>query len=448
LGIIIKHVKTLQRRKISMIIANVAVVIAGSASLLSDQTFDHLKSYEYLATVLIVIASSFFSIAHIVIPPKFDVYVTRIFMVFAGGFLLMGQTTAALYTDSNIVFYVLWLPPFYAVLMFETWRQNSVKIGVSYACLSAVVVIIAAYLGPHTWNDLGAVLLPTMIFAQFITVLVFGRLSFILSRNASKAARSEALEEMTEQLRSAAALAEERAVEAHKANLAKSQFIANMSHELRTPLNAIIGFSDMLISHPELAEDKERALEYLTHIKESGTHLLSLVGDVLDVSKMEAGKMEVDAEEFALCSLMSEVRSKLDILATSKDISIIVDAPEAEHLLVADRMMVTQILLNLGSNAIKFTPKGGRIDFACFHKDGGTMVKVSDTGAGMSEDVLNEVLEPFVQADNVYARSEGGTGLGLYIVKSMMALHGGTITLDSEVNEGTTVTLFFPVQAK
>jgi signal transduction histidine kinase len=431
-----------------MIIANIAVIFAGVLSILSDQIFGHLIAHEIIATTLLVAASIGFVLAYIVLPPEQDVLITRIFMVFAGAFLLMGQATAGLYADSNIEFYLLWLPPFYVVLMFETGLQDNIRIGLLYACLSAIVVTVATLLGPHTLNDLGAFFLPTMVFAQFVAVFVFGRLSFVLSKSAAKAARSEALEEMTDKLRSAATLAEERAVEAHKANFAKSQFIANMSHELRTPLNAIIGFSDMLITHPELFKDEERIVEYITHIKESGTHLMSLVGDVLDVSKIEAGKMEVDAEEFSLCGLISEVTSKLHILATSKDISINVDSNEVEHLLVADRMMVTQILLNLGSNAIKFTPKGGRIDFACFHKDGGIMVKVSDNGVGMSDDVLNEVLEPFVQADNVYARSEGGTGLGLYIVKSMMALHGGTITLDSEVNEGTTVTLFFPAKAE
>ncbi len=235
--------------------------------------------------------------------------------------------------------------------------------------------------------------------------------------------------------------------ESERINNAKSRFLATMSHELRTPLNAIIGFSDML-TNVALKLDPAREVEYAKLINESGHHLLSVVNGILDMSKMESGNFEITPEPFAPAPA---VRSCCDLLALKAQeagvelkVRIAADLPE----IVADRRAVNQIMLNLISNAIKFTPRGGRVSVSAICDGARLAVAVEDTGVGIGEADLPRLGEAFFQTRASYDRRHDGTGLGLSIVKGLVRLHGGDMDIRSRLGEGTRVTVRLPLDCE
>ncbi len=235
--------------------------------------------------------------------------------------------------------------------------------------------------------------------------------------------------------------------EAERANRAKSQFLANMSHELRTPLNAILGFSALLRDDASGRLDEATRLRFLNQIHSSGQHLLELINDVLDLSKVEAGQMDLLLQPVELGQLIDEVRATVEPLARTKSIALnIVLAPELR--LVADPAKVRQMLLNLVSNAIKFTPSGGRIDIRRRRIESAVEISVTDTGIGIAEKDLGRLFTEFQQLDPGRGQRQEGTGLGLALTKRMAELHGGQVTVESEPGKGSTFTLRLPVQPK
>jgi two-component system cell cycle sensor histidine kinase PleC len=233
--------------------------------------------------------------------------------------------------------------------------------------------------------------------------------------------------------------------EAETANAAKSAFLANMSHELRTPLNAILGFSE-IIGQKAMGESAlERYCEYARDIHHSGGHLLSLINDLLDVAKIEAGKMEIDPRPLDPRHVTDSIsRIMSSRLAAKKLVLSVALAPDLP-LLVADERAVKQMLLNLISNAVKFTPVGGHISISCGVPDtGGMEFCVEDDGPGIAPDKLGRIFQPFSQIDNRFDREAGGTGLGLALVQGLAHLHGGRAWLESELGHGTRAYLYFP----
>jgi len=224
----------------------------------------------------------------------------------------------------------------------------------------------------------------------------------------------------------------------------KSEFLASMSHELRTPLNSIIGFADVLLEGID-GELNERMEEDVRLIRSSGEHLRELIGDILDMSKIEAGMMELRPEAVDVTELVDDLKAfaRTQFMAYSKDLDFVIEiAPDVERVR-ADRTRFKQVLYNLVSNAIKFTPDG-RVTLSMTTDDGDLLVKVEDTGIGIKEDDLPIVFEQFRQVDGSLTRSSGGTGLGLPISKSLVELHGGEIWVDSEVGVGTTFAFTIP----
>jgi cell cycle sensor histidine kinase DivJ len=235
--------------------------------------------------------------------------------------------------------------------------------------------------------------------------------------------------------------------EQERASTAKSRFLATMSHELRTPLNAIIGFSEML-GNETLVFDDARKLEYAKLINESGRHLLSVVNGILDMSKMETGNFEITPEPFAPGPAIVSCCDLLALKARDAGVSIKtrigLNLPEV----VADRRAFSQILINLISNAIKFTPREGRITVSAHCDDSKLTLVVEDTGVGIGEDDLPRLGEAFFQARASYDRRHDGSGLGLSIVKGLVRLHGGEFNITSRLGQGTQVTVRLPLNAE
>ncbi|MGD0144081.1 MAG: ATP-binding protein [Rhizomicrobium sp.] len=228
------------------------------------------------------------------------------------------------------------------------------------------------------------------------------------------------------------------------ANRTKTEFLANMSHELRTPLNAILGFSEM-IGCGMFGPIADKYVEYSRDIHRSGEHLLALVNDVLDLAKLEAGKLELRETEVCVRELVDECFTLLRNRADAGGVSLQTELPAGLPPLRADGRAVKQLLLNFLSNAVKFTPAGGQVTVRA-NCGRGLSISVSDTGIGMSESEIAVALSPFGQVDSKLARKHQGTGLGLPICKSLMQLHGGDLAVTSRPNEGTTLTARFPAE--
>jgi signal transduction histidine kinase len=236
---------------------------------------------------------------------------------------------------------------------------------------------------------------------------------------------------------------EDKSRQIEAANRHKSEFLANMSHELRTPLNAIIGFSEVL-QERLFGELNEKQAEYTQDILTSGQHLLSLINEILDLSKVEAGRMELELATFDLPLAIDNARTFVRERATKHGITLDVDVDERLGDYVGDERKIKQILLNLLSNAVKFTPEGGRIGIHASKTNGTVEISVSDTGIGIPPDDQTTIFEEFRQVGGDYAQKKEGTGLGLTLAKKFVELHGGKIWVESEVGKGSTFTFTLP----
>jgi signal transduction histidine kinase len=229
------------------------------------------------------------------------------------------------------------------------------------------------------------------------------------------------------------------------ANKHKSDFLANMSHELRTPLNAIIGFSEVLIDKM-FGEVNEKQADYLKDIHESGKHLLSLINDILDLSKIEAGRMDLEISSFHLPTALSNAMTLVRERAQRHGIGLELEVGAGLGEFQADERKFKQIVVNLLSNAVKFTPDGGKVDVAARNLGKKIQIAVRDTGIGIAPEDHAAVFEEFKQVGRDYTRKAEGTGLGLALTKRFVELHGGEIRLESTLGKGATFTFTLPVR--
>ncbi len=234
-------------------------------------------------------------------------------------------------------------------------------------------------------------------------------------------------------------------LEAEEANASKSEFLANMSHELRTPLNSIIGFSDILLEKV-FGELNEKQFRYVSNISASGRHLLVLINDILDLSKVEAGKMDLHYSEFSIHPVFEEVKVVLSPLAQAKSLEVTFNVESDFTTLEADRGRIIQVLYNLVSNAIKFTPNGGKVSIYCKKSGNRALISVIDTGIGISAEDQVKLFQPFTQLDASATKQYCGTGLGLALVKKIVNLHQGDIWVESDPGKGSNFTFAVPLR--
>lgn len=257
----------------------------------------------------------------------------------------------------------------------------------------------------------------------------------LVDANANLTRRVEELKKTRDELRAAKLIAE-------AADKSKSEFLANMSHELRTPLNAVIGFSEVMLTGA-FGEMNEKYTDYSTCILDSGRHLLSLINDILDISKVEAGQFELHQSDVTVVEAVAASHRLIKERAHSKNINIELDVP-AKITIFADEVKLKQILLNLLTNAVKFTPEGGKITITARDEDEKVCIYVTDNGIGMDKEGIRKALIPFGQVDGAFTRTQEGTGLGVPLTKKLVELHGGELLMTSELGKGTTVEVCLP----
>jgi len=310
-----------------------------------------------------------------------------------------------------------------------------------YASLAPVVFGIAATAAVST--DMGAAMLAGLSVCAVLFHLVLALRTHetaltTMGLGAEKDTLFGALEE-------ANAKHDEARRRAEEANLAKSRFLATMSHELRTPLNAILGFSEVMKSELFGPHSVEQYKEYSDDIHSSGQHLLNIINEILDLSRIEAGRYELQEEAVDLAAAVDDCRHMLELRARTKSITLSVALEDGLPRLWADERALRQIVINLLANGIKFTPQGGEVTIKVgWTANGGQYVSIRDTGPGIPEEELPTVLESFGRGSMAIKTAEQGTGLGLPIVKGLVDLHGGQFHLRSKLREGTEVIVIFP----
>jgi two-component system, cell cycle sensor histidine kinase DivJ len=232
---------------------------------------------------------------------------------------------------------------------------------------------------------------------------------------------------------------------AAEVNVWKDQFLANVSHELRTPLNAIIGFAEMLANTQLVPQDPEKRREYATIIQQSGQHLLSVVNSILDMSKIQSGAFDIRPQPFEIAPLIDLCCDMVKLKAKEGGVELVRAYPEKLDDVVGDKRACKQILINLLSNAVKFTPRGGRVTIGVRADGAHIVISVVDTGIGIAPQDLANLGNPFFQASAAYDRPYEGTGLGLSVVRGLVGLHGGSISIESEIGKGTCVNVRLPL---
>lgn len=232
--------------------------------------------------------------------------------------------------------------------------------------------------------------------------------------------------------------------QAERADRAKSDFLANMSHELRTPLNAIIGFSQLLIDGRAGPLNPEQE-EYLTDVLSSGVHLLNLLSDILDVTKISAGRLELNPQRFSIRQAIDQACAVVQPMLSQKNIRITTDTPADDDVVCLDRVRFLQVLQNLLSNAVKFTPENGTVDITVsLDEQRRLQLEVKDTGIGIATEDLPRLFHEFEQVDSGFAKRQQGTGLGLALTKKIIQLQRGSISVESKPGRGSTFTVILP----
>lgn len=412
--------------------------LAGGLFTWAGYSLDFLTPYGAFIGPVFTLVTLFFVPAFIWAPDGSLIGVAAVFKIFAGLVTLGGLVEGALTLDSHVEYYIMWIPIYYTALIFGATTERQKRWGLYYFGICTTCVLFALVLGPIPLLHQQSLFLIAALMGQFVLIVVFYELAETMREGVRAEADLSAAEGQARVLQYAAQ-------EAEAANQAKSAFIANMSHEFRTPLNAIIGFSQVIRGEGGIEVPVAKHREYAADIEKSADHLLSIINDILDMSKIESGKMEMVTEEVSVTEIFDDLRVMTGGLLSDKRLKVVIEVVGNVPDLQADRRSLRQMLINLMSNAIKFTPEGGIIVMiATIAPDGGVEMSLSDTGIGMDAETLNRVMRPFEQAVNAY-HARQGTGLGLPLVQSLARLHDAEFLIQSRQGYGTDIKLLFPV---
>ena len=328
--------------------------------------------------------------------------------------------------------------------LLHVWRENFLWSAPSHFAGGSIALAVAYFI-----RSLGIV---SLVLALPFCVLLYYSYKLYMERLFEERRHSEEIQrinldlerkvqERTAELEALNQRLQESNQQLQRVSHLKSEFLANMSHELRTPLNAIIGFSELLMDQT-FGDVNEAQADYLEDILSSGRHLLELINDILDLSKIEAGKMELHAETFDVALVIGEAVTTLQVAAAKKRIDFTHQVAADVPAFCGDRAKFKQILYNLMSNAIKFTPEAGRVSVECRSRGSELEVSVSDTGIGIRQEDQGRIFDAFMQVDGSYSRKYQGTGLGLTLVKRFVELHGGRLKVESKPGQGSRFTFW------
>ncbi|WP_209001809.1 sensor histidine kinase [Stappia albiluteola] len=361
------------------------------------------------------------------------------------GDLLYGLSWAAFFLlppnkDLQGGFEILQFATMLIVIAMSTMLSSSVSRALTAATLPITLAIALTFL--HQQTPIHYAMLAMALGAQGFFLMLGNQLHTstvtMLEYRAQK-------DHLIAELEQAKAISDESRRRAEEANLAKSRFLATMSHELRTPLNAILGFSEVMKNELLGAIGNKTYREYAADIHNSGGHLLNLINEILDLSRIEAGKYELSEEAVTLTAIIEDCRHMMAIRARNKNITITESFEDGLPRLWADERAIRQVILNLISNAVKFTPANGEVQLKCgWTAGGGQYVSILDNGPGIPEDEIPLVMQAFGQGSIAIKSAEAGTGLGLSIVQALVAMHGGKFELKSKLREGTEAIVTFP----
>ena len=342
--------------------------------------------------------------------------------------------------DSSDAFRSFQLAAMLIVVAVSTMLSSNMPLAIWASTMPIAIAAVTTHMGMP--NQVHIVMATTAIVAQsFFVVLGYRLHSTGLDALSFQAEKDSLIAELEQ----AKAISDESRRRAEEANLAKSRFLATMSHELRTPLNAILGFSEVLKNEVLGPLENDTYKEYASDIHASGEHLLNLINEILDLSRIEAGRHKLTEEAVSLLFIVEDCQHLISLRARNKDLKIFNQFEPNLPKLWADERAVRQIVLNILSNAVKFTPPGGEITIkAGWTAGGGQYVSVRDTGPGIPEEEIPIVLSSFGQGSIAIKSAEQGTGLGLPICQALMKMHNGTFDLRSKLREGTEVIVTFP----
>jgi signal transduction histidine kinase len=324
------------------------------------------------------------------------------------------------------------------------WLEFAAVVGASFLAWGAAFSLASSAGPDQHWVHYGLHLFEAMGFAaaiQYWKMVTLVR-NFNLRQEQAHLRNAEHQSLLAAQAK--AIEAERNLRRALEADTAKSMFLANMSHELRTPLNSVVGFAELLRDRGTIASNPVLVAEYAACIHTSGEHLLGLINQILDFSRANAGVIKLTETDVDVCETVHEISRLLSPQAAEAGVELNVSCPTGPVILLADDLRLRQVVTNLLANAIKFTPKDGKVSASVRLEDGACVVEIRDTGIGIAACDQARVFAPFIQAEAGLAKAHQGTGLGLPISKKLIELHGGSISLKSALAEGTTVSVRFP----